>query len=158
MGFPSGSDGKESACNTGDPGQARSLGQEDPPAEGNGNLLQYPCLENSMDRGAWQAIVYGVSNKLDTTEQLTLLLSLSEECRRCCVLYRKQVLKRRHDLVSSTLSGTGLTSPPPCSENRGRLRSSGESLAQFISLKSCLKHSQAEAQGDLAWNRFNSFI
>ena len=158
MGFPSGSDGKESACNAADPGQARSLGREDPPGEGNGNLLQYPCLENSRDRGAWQAIVYRVSNELDTTEQLTLLLSLSKECRRCCVLYRKQVLKRRHVLVSSTLPGTGLTSPPPCSENRGHLRSLGESLAQFISLTSCLKHSQAEAQGGLAWNRFNSFI
>ena len=50
--FPGGSDGKESACNMGDlsliPGSERS------PGEGNGNLLQYSCLENSMDRGAWR--------------------------------------------------------------------------------------------------------
>ena len=38
----------------------RSLGQEDPPGVGNGNQLQYSCLENSMDRGAWRASVHGV--------------------------------------------------------------------------------------------------
>ena len=38
-----------------------SLGQEDPLEEGNGNLPQYSCLENPMDRGAWQAIVHGVA-------------------------------------------------------------------------------------------------
>ena len=38
----------------------QSLGQEDPPEEGNGNPLQYSCLENPMDRGAWQVTVHGV--------------------------------------------------------------------------------------------------
>ena len=51
MGFPGGSDGKESVCNAGDlrsiPGSGRS------PGEGNGTPLQYSCLENPMDRGAW---------------------------------------------------------------------------------------------------------
>ena len=55
LGFPAGSDGKESACNAGDqdliPGSGRS------PGKGNGNPLQHSCLENSMDRGDWQAIV-----------------------------------------------------------------------------------------------------
>ena len=55
-GFPGGSDGKEPACNTRDlsliPGLGRSL------EEGNGNPLQHSCLENSMDRGAWKAIVH----------------------------------------------------------------------------------------------------
>ena len=59
LGFPHGSSGKESACNAGDlgsvPGSRRS------PGEGNGNPLQYSCLENSMDRGAWQAIVQWVT-------------------------------------------------------------------------------------------------
>ena len=41
--------------------QVRSLGQEDSPGEGHGNPLQYSCLENSMDRGAWWATVHGVT-------------------------------------------------------------------------------------------------
>ena len=41
--------------------QVRSLGQEDSPGEGNGNPLQYSCLENPMDREAWQATVHGVA-------------------------------------------------------------------------------------------------
>ena len=50
-GFPGGSDGEASACNAGDPGSIPGLGRS--PGEGNGNPLQYPCLENPMDRGAW---------------------------------------------------------------------------------------------------------
>ena len=49
-GFPGGSDGKASAHNAGDPGSIPGWGRS--PGEGNGNLLQYSCLENSMDRGA----------------------------------------------------------------------------------------------------------
>ena len=59
MGFPAGSDGKESACNAGDPGLIPGLGRF--PGEGNGNPLQYSFLENSMDRGAWRATVHGVT-------------------------------------------------------------------------------------------------
>ena len=59
MGFPVGSDGKDSACSVGDLGLIP--GSERSPGEGNGNPLQYSCLENSMDRGAWRAIVYGVA-------------------------------------------------------------------------------------------------
>ena len=59
MGFPGGSDGKESACNEGDPGSV-SLGQEDFLEKKNGNPLQYSCLGNSMDRGVWQATVHRV--------------------------------------------------------------------------------------------------
>ena len=50
-GFPGGSEGKASACNTGDLGSIPGLGRS--PGEGNGNALQYSCLENSMDGGAW---------------------------------------------------------------------------------------------------------
>ena len=57
--FPCGSDGKESACNARDPGLIPGSGRS--PGEGNGNPLQYSCLENSMDRGAWRAIVHGVT-------------------------------------------------------------------------------------------------
>ena len=57
--FPGGSEGKKSACNAGDPGWIPGLGRS--PGEGNGNQLQYSCLENPMDRGAWQATVHGVA-------------------------------------------------------------------------------------------------
>ena len=59
LGFPGGSDGKESACSVGDlgsiPGLRRSLGG------GHDKPLQYSCLENPMNREAWQATVYGVA-------------------------------------------------------------------------------------------------
>ena len=54
MGFPGGSDSKETACNAGDLGLNPGLGRSH--GERNGFPLQYSCLENSMDRGAWQAI------------------------------------------------------------------------------------------------------
>ena len=50
-GFPSGSEGKASVCNAGDLGSIPGLGRS--PGEGNGSPLQYSCLENPMDRGAW---------------------------------------------------------------------------------------------------------
>ena len=59
MVFPIGSDGKESACNVGDQGSIPVLGRS--PGEGNGYPLQDSCLENPMDRGAWQAIVHGIT-------------------------------------------------------------------------------------------------
>ena len=58
-GFPCSSVGKESACSAGDPGSIPELGRS--PGEGNGNPLQYPCLENLMDRRAWWAAVHGVA-------------------------------------------------------------------------------------------------
>ena len=58
-GFPHSSVGKESACNAGDLSSIPGLGRS--PGEGNGNPLQYSCLENLTDRGAWQATVDGVS-------------------------------------------------------------------------------------------------
>jgi len=59
VGFSDGSDGKESACSAGDPSLIPGLGRS--PGEGNGNPLQYSCLENPMDRGAWRATVHGVT-------------------------------------------------------------------------------------------------
>ena len=58
-GFPGGSDGKESACNVGDPVLICGLGR--PPGEGNGNSLQYSCLENSIYREAWRATVHDLT-------------------------------------------------------------------------------------------------
>ena len=59
MGFPGGSNNKESACNVGDLGSIPGLGRS--PGEGNGYPLQYSCLENPMDRRACQATVHGVA-------------------------------------------------------------------------------------------------
>ena len=58
-GFPGGSEVKSSAWNAGDPCSIPELGRS--PGEGNGNPLQYSCLENSMEEGAWQATVHGVA-------------------------------------------------------------------------------------------------
>ena len=59
MGFPGGQQSKESACNAGDLGLIPGLGRS--PREGNGYLLQYSCLENSIEKGAWWATVHGVA-------------------------------------------------------------------------------------------------
>ena len=64
-GFPGSSEGKESDCNAGDQGAIPGLGRS--PGEGNGKPLQYSCLENSMDKGAWRG-----HRESDITEQLTL--------------------------------------------------------------------------------------
>ena len=59
MGFPLSSVGKESAYKAGDLGLSPGLGRS--PGEGNGNPLQYSCLENPRDRGAWRATVHGIT-------------------------------------------------------------------------------------------------
>ena len=59
LGFPGGSEVKASACDAGDLGLIPGLGRS--PGEGNGNPLQYSCLENPMERGTWWATVHGVA-------------------------------------------------------------------------------------------------
>ena len=59
LGFLGGSDGKETACNEGELGSIPGLGSS--PGGGHGNPLLYPCLENPMGRGAWQAAVHGIA-------------------------------------------------------------------------------------------------
>jgi len=56
---------KDSACQAGDVGLIPGWGRY--PGEGNGNSLQYSCLGNPMDRGAWRATIYGATKELDTT-------------------------------------------------------------------------------------------
>ena len=72
MGFPGGSGDKESDCNAGDLGLIPGSGRF--PGEGNGNPLQYSCLENSTDRGAWRATAHRVSES-DMTGWLARSLS-----------------------------------------------------------------------------------
>ena len=73
-GFPGGSDGQESACIVRDLSSISLSGRY--PVEGKVYALQYSCMENPMDRGAWQATVHRVTKESDVTEQLILSLSL----------------------------------------------------------------------------------
>ena len=73
MVFPGGSDGKVSACNAGDPGLIPGLGRS--PGEGNGNPLQYSCLENPTDGGAWKATVHGVAKSWTRLSDFTFTLN-----------------------------------------------------------------------------------
>ena len=67
-GFPGGAVVKNLPAKTGDTRDAGSIpGSGKSPRVENGNLLQYSCLANSIDRGAWQAIVHGVTKESDTT-------------------------------------------------------------------------------------------
>ena len=73
-GFPGGSEAKASAYNAGDVGSIPGSGRS--PGEGNGNPLQYSCLENPMDGGAWQATLVHGHKESDTTEQLHFTVSI----------------------------------------------------------------------------------
>ena len=75
-GFPGDSVGGESARSAGAPGSSPGPGGSS--GEGNGNPLQYSCLENSTDRGAWWATVHGGHKEPDTTEQLTQHIRISD--------------------------------------------------------------------------------
>ena len=73
MGFPGGSEGKASAYSAGDPGSIPASGRY--PGEGNGNPLQYSCLENAMDGGAWWAAVHGIPKSHTQLSNFTSLLA-----------------------------------------------------------------------------------
>ena len=80
---------KESVRNVGDPGLIPGSGQSS--GEGNGSPLQYSCLENSMDRGAWWATVHGV------TKSRTLSSSLSHACMSICPLHDTVIMSFTHE-------------------------------------------------------------
>ena len=69
LSFPHGSGSKVSSCNAGDVGSIPGSGRSS--EEGNGNPLQYSCLENSMDRGAWWATVHGIAQNPAGLTQLS---------------------------------------------------------------------------------------
>ena len=85
-GSPNSSDGKASACNAGDPSSIPGLGRS--PEEGNGHPLQYSCLENPRDRGAWQATVHGVARArhdlVTKTTTTTPTVGISHLCSGSC--------------------------------------------------------------------------
>ena len=72
MGFPGGSEVKVSPCNEGDQGSIPGSGRS--PGEGNGNPLQYSCLENPIDGGAWWATVHGVAKSRTRLSDFTFTL------------------------------------------------------------------------------------
>ena len=76
--FPGGSDGKASVYNSGDPGLIPGSGRS--PGEGNGNPLQYYCLENPMDRGAWWATAHGVAKSRTRLSDFTSLHTFYKLC------------------------------------------------------------------------------
>ena len=88
MGFPGGSDGKESACNAGDPGKITGSGRS--PGEGNGNPLQYSCLENSMDGGAWWATVHGATKSQIQLTSLSFFFLSIQCCGKADLFFRKK--------------------------------------------------------------------
>ena len=111
LGFPGGSDSKESACNAGDLGSIPELGRS--PGGGHGNTLQYSCLENPMDRGAWQATVQEVAKSrtwLSTAQHRQwfkdyegqskeLLGSESEGCPQTMKQTTSKIAKEFHNVV-----------------------------------------------------------
>ena len=74
VGFPGGSEGKASARNAGDLGSMPGWGRS--PGEGNGNPLQYSCLENPMDGEAWWATVHGVAKSQTRLSDFTFTFAL----------------------------------------------------------------------------------
>ena len=74
MGFPGGSEVKASGCNAGDLGSIPGWGRS--PREGNGNPLQYYCLENPMGGGTWWATVHGVAKSQTRLSNFSLILSI----------------------------------------------------------------------------------
>ena len=70
--FPDGSEDKASACHAGDSGSIPGLGRS--PGEGNSNPLQYSCPENPTNRGAWRAIVHGVTKSRTRLSEFTFFL------------------------------------------------------------------------------------
>ena len=100
--FPGGSDGKASAYNAGDLGSIPGSGRT--PGEGNGTPLQYSCLENPMDRGAWQATDHGV------TKSQTRLNIYVQTCKTNSVQYnglQSKVSCFAEDPGCHMLKGTG---------------------------------------------------
>ena len=75
VGFPGGSEDKAFAYNAGDPGSIPGLGRS--LGEGNGNPLQYSCLKNPMDRGAWQPTVHGVTKSQTRLSDFTHTVGLN---------------------------------------------------------------------------------
>ena len=112
-GFPCGSAGKESACNVGDLGSIPGFGRS--PEKGNGNPLQYSCLENPMDRGAWQAIIHAVAKSRTRLSDFTSLKVTQLICGRARAKARDYLLpglNGKHRFVTSAAAAKSHQSCP----------------------------------------------
>ena len=121
QGFPGDSDDNESVCIVGDLGLIPGLGRS--PGEGNGYPFQYSCLENYMDRGAWQATVHGVA-KSWTRQRLSLVSSQINKHVRYYLIYIKYIKHRykpkmkhesqneSHSVMSNSLRPHGIWEAP----------------------------------------------
>ena len=84
--FPGGSEDKESACKVGDLGSIPGLGRS--PGEESGNPLQYSCLENPMDRGAWRSAIHGVTkSRTQLLKNIASIFQTASTCIFSCVSY-----------------------------------------------------------------------
>ena len=110
MGFPGGSDGKESACNAGDPGLIPGWGIS--PGGERCNPLQYSCLENPMNRGAWWATVRGVA-KSHTAERLSTAQLWHDSAARGSLLLRAPVFSEQTSQEAQALPGFSEICSPP---------------------------------------------
>ena len=140
--------GKESACQWGDtsliPGSGRSPGEE------NGNPLQYSCLENSMDRGAWWAIVPGVKKDLDTTE--------CPNNNRCFIFWGFGARWCPSQLLTLLLkcqlkTKTRKTQPKSCELTFiwGRMRTTALETASQIALRNCSEEARGKVSQYYIW-------
>ena len=102
-GFPGGSDHKESTCNEGDTGSATGSGRFS--GGGNGNPLQYSCLENSMYRRVWWATAHGIAKSQKRLSDLTLSLSFINSSMRKKLdnLDKMGLFLQRHNLLKCIL-------------------------------------------------------
>ena len=98
---PGGSDGKESFCNVGNPGSIPGSGRS--PGEGNGNPLQYSCLENFMGRGAWRTTVHGVSKSQTQLSDQDFHFHVYTQSRVYVYLFKNE--SQRNTPMSSLRSG-----------------------------------------------------
>ena len=95
LGFPGGSDGKAATCNAGDPGSIPGSGRS--PGEGNGTPLQYPYLENPMDREAWWATVHGVEKswtRLSNFTSLHFIILIGKGEEECMYLRIRMIFRK----------------------------------------------------------------
>ena len=104
MGFPSGSDGKASVCNAGDPGSIPGLGRS--LGEGNGSPLQYSCLGNPIDIGALWATVHGAQNRHSFAVQGTLKSLLQHHNFKASILQRSHFFMDQHSHLYMTTGKT----------------------------------------------------